>query len=318
MESQAPGQQPFLENVGRAGGRVDTNLSRLLNRIMFVFAPVPLESFAEVVAIQLVAGSLFPKLPSYMSSGCKMCIYFILLATHLNFCTWFGQLAATWVVLGSQALDQHHVRKLAYILIFGHFVLGARAFTRLLTRLKLDSKAIKVEDVLFIDIGFWNPMMGAWALNTWRFLHNESVFFELTVSGHFSTRFINFALAALNVASYAWMTDIILRLAWLGIAKNLEKDFQACATDRILSEIKDADYEEECSICLEITSTDACRLPCGHAFHRSCFTHWARRAVEGRGLKGLSCPLCRAVPESIASLSELPLEPSTSSNEVAV
>jgi hypothetical protein len=173
---------------------------------------------------------------------------------------------------------------------------------------------MSVEDGIMIDVGFWNPSMAAWAFGTWNLLYHGEAFAEITANSHFSIQIIGLAQAGLHLAIYAWMVDIVLRLSWVVIAKRMRNEFKACLAYRILAQLPDVMYEVECPICLSITTTDACQLPCRHVFHRSCITQWAR-TNEGHGL---NCPVCRAVPDLKSSFSAFPPASSYSNHEIVV
>lgn len=295
-------QQPLLDTGVQEGDDCGTStngplwyIGILWYRVMFVFAPVPLDSFAEAVDIQSVAMRFVPRLPSYLSFSSKVSIYFILFATHLNVYTWFAQIAATMVVVSAWNNNQQpYLKMLALLLISGHCVLGARAVGRTIFGMKLKSGTLSPADVIAFDIGFWNPTMVSCALGTLSLLYHGAAFDELKASGYFSQQTIHFTWMGLYIAIYAWMIDVILRLAWILIAKRLNKDFKACMTYRVLSAIPNVKYVTECSICLSTTTTEACRMPCSHVFHRSCITQWARTSLNGHVL---SCPMCRHVPD---------------------
>jgi len=305
--------QPLLGNSVGAGGQRAGNLGGLLDGITFVFAPVPVDAFADAVDIQSVQRRFFPRLSPEMSLSSKICIYALLLATQLNFLAWFGHVVATCVVIGSQPweapLNFHpsFARKLALYVILGHGVLAARAFCRLLLGRKVQSKALTVWDLTLIDVGFWNPTMAGWAIGVWYLLHQFGVdaFAELASSGNFSPLITSVAKAGLDCAIIAWMLDVIMRMSWLAIAKRMQVEFNKCLTHRVMqnaSEMPDANIVVDCPICLSATTTEACQLSCGHIFHRSCFMQWARvaseRVASDMGVyNGVNCPMCRTVPD---------------------
>lgn len=50
------------------------------------------------------------------------------------------------------------------------------------------------------------------------------------------------------------------------------------------------DHSKECVVCYEAFQVrSGWRLECGHKFHKSCLTEWARLQRQ----LGLSCPMCR-------------------------
>ena len=54
---------------------------------------------------------------------------------------------------------------------------------------------------------------------------------------------------------------------------------------RKLLPIKEFDYDDECSICLELIDNNCCTLKCSHNFHKECITEWFERKSV--------CPNCR-------------------------
>eukprot|EP00746_Dinoflagellata_sp_MGD_P022865 gnl/MRDRNA2_/MRDRNA2_153529_c0_seq1.p1 gnl/MRDRNA2_/MRDRNA2_153529_c0~~gnl/MRDRNA2_/MRDRNA2_153529_c0_seq1.p1 ORF type:complete len:319 (-),score=32.57 gnl/MRDRNA2_/MRDRNA2_153529_c0_seq1:303-1259(-) len=303
-------RQPLLDDASRNGGAAGITSGGFWFVVMFVFAPVPLDSFALAVDVKSFASRCFPKCPPYLSSVSKICIYFIVIATHLNLYTWFGAVFSTGVVLCSRPFTQPHLRTLAIFLMVGHCILIVRALGRIFFGMKLrGSKGIRPEDLasreLAVDIAFWNPIMASWSAGTlWALLKGKAVA-ELRANSNSTDETINFAIAALYFAIYAWLMDIILRMAWIMIMSSLNNDFKACLTYRLLFQIPDVNLVTECPICLNQTVTDACKMHCGHVFHRACLTQWARTIYDGQEL---SCPMCRSVPKLLASLSDFSLD----------
>nr|XP_009801323.1 PREDICTED: E3 ubiquitin-protein ligase RNF181-like [Nicotiana sylvestris] len=69
-------------------------------------------------------------------------------------------------------------------------------------------------------------------------------------------------------------------------------DFQEEAADQLIEElekvvVKEADYYEQCPICLDKPSTgeEITYMPCSHFCHSNCLLKWFQ--------KNASCPLCR-------------------------
>lgn len=272
--------------------------------IMFIFAPIPLDSLAAAVDIRAVARRCLPKLPSYLSRQSQMAIYFILAATNVCFYTWLLQLFSTVVLLSSQPFIRREstLCLLTWWLIVGHLVLILRAWGRKLVGDALKEKGwapeVTAYTELTIDIGFWNSVMAVYVVRTWILLGKGDIWTELRADGYTPPLTCSLALFAVYAVCNAWVIDIILRLAWVVIASLLEADFKGCLTFRVLESLPDTDVIEQCSICFDDTDTDGCEMPCKHIFHRSCLTGWARTRSTGAGL---SCPMCRRVPELITS-----------------
>lgn len=296
MLPHPPNQQPLLGHAPRQRNALTCPWSDIWYAIMFVFAPVPLDSFAAAVDVKSVFSRYSPRVPTYLSINSRISVYFIIVAAHLAFYTWIAQLASTLIVLASQPLPKTHLGHLALALVYGHLVLVARALGRKLIGFKI-KRVLPPEcrgtSECHFDIGFWTIWMVLYVLSVGCMLQKEETVAELRANGYFSQQTIDLTLVTMRVVLYIWVITVIMRIFWGIYARCLEDDFNRCMAYRILNQIPDVAYVEECAICLCESATKACQLPCGHVFHRACLEDWAATRTDGRGL---SCPMCRAVP----------------------
>ena len=77
----------------------------------------------------------------------------------------------------------------------------------------------------------------------------------------------------------------------LAVAKTLPPDTLSQASCAALPEYTPADGEV-CTVCCDGGDEAWLKLPCGHAFHRSCATEWLSNRQR-------TCPLCRQEVTSV-------------------
>merc|ERR1719327_43083 len=87
-------------------------------------------------------------------------------------------------------------------------------------------------------------------------------------------------VALLHFFIHCFEIHILLSCLWnFFLTRLLEGDFRESLAYRLVDCLPVSDHLEECSICLTQNAQEACKLPCGHAFHRNCLLSWGRANI---------------------------------------